>query len=75
MDTLAITFPQERAEPSKNGILGKLARIYDPLCLVSPTTLQGKFIYREACELKQAWEASPTRRPCDEMEALGERLA
>jgi len=29
-DTLAITFPQERAEPTKRGILGKLARIYDP---------------------------------------------
>ena len=56
-DTLAITFPQERAEPTKRGILGKLARIYDPLGLVSPTTLQGKFIYREACELKQAWDA------------------
>ena len=27
-----------------------------PLGLVSPTTLQGKFIYREACELKQAWD-------------------
>ena len=29
-DTLAITFPQERAEPTKREILGKLARIYDP---------------------------------------------
>ena len=56
-DTLAITFPQERAEPTKRGILGKLARIYDPLGLVSPTTLQGKFLYREACELKEAWDA------------------
>ena len=56
-DTLAITFPQERAEPTKRGMLGKLAHIYDPLGLVSPTTLQGMLIYREACELKQAWDA------------------
>ena len=56
-DTLPITFPQERAEPTKREILGKLARIYDPLGLASPTTLQGKFIYREACELKQAWDS------------------
>ena len=50
-DTLTITFPQE------SGILGKLAHIYDPLGLASPTMLQGKFIYREACELKQARDA------------------
>ena len=56
-DTLAITFPQERVEPTKRGILGKLARVYDPLALATATTLQGKFIYREACELKQAWDA------------------
>lgn len=37
--------------------LGKLARIYDPIGLVSPVTLQGKFLYREACKLKQAWDA------------------
>ena len=55
-DTLAVTFPHERAELTKRGILGKLARIYDPLGLASPTTLQGKFIYGEACELKQAWD-------------------
>ena len=29
---------------------------HDPLGLASPTTLQGKFIYREASELKQAWD-------------------
>ncbi|XP_068715399.1 uncharacterized protein [Montipora foliosa] len=56
-DTPAITFPQERAEPTKRGILGKLGCIYDYLGLASPTTLQGEFIYREACELKQAWDA------------------
>ena len=47
-DTLAITFPQERAELTKRGILGKLAHIYDPLGLASLSTLQEKFIYREA---------------------------
>ena len=57
-DTLAITFPQERVEPTKRGILGKLACIYDPLGLASPTMLQGEFIYG-ACELKQAWDTPP----------------
>ena len=57
-DTLSVTFPMANAEPTKRGILGKLARIYDPLGLVSPMTLQGKFLYRDACELKQAWDVS-----------------
>ena len=54
VDTLAVTFPKENADPTKKAILGKLARIYNPLGLVSPTTLQRKFIYQDACELKQA---------------------
>ena len=56
-DTLAITFPQEDTNPTKRAILGKLARIYDPLGLTSPTTLQGKLIYRDSCTLKLAWDA------------------
>ena len=56
-DTLSVWFPEENVELTKRGILGKLARIYDPLGLVSPTSLEGKLLYREACELKQAWDA------------------
>lgn len=33
-----------------------MAKIYDPLGLASPTTLCGKLLYREACELKIAWD-------------------
>lgn len=36
--------------------MGKLSRVYDPLGLVSPTTLSGKLLYREACELKIPWD-------------------
>ena len=56
-DALSVSFPKENAELTKRGILGKLARIYDPLGFVSPTSLEGKLLYREACELKQAWDA------------------
>ena len=56
-DTLAITFPQENTKPTKRTILGKLAHIYDPLGLTSPTTLQGKLIYRDSYALKLAWDA------------------
>ena len=51
-DTLSVAFPEEKAKPTKREVLGKLARVYDPLGLVSPTTLQGKMIFREACVYK-----------------------
>ena len=35
----------------------KLARIYDPLGLISPETLRGKLIYRAVCDSKRAWDA------------------
>jgi hypothetical protein len=43
---------------TKGGILSKLAKIYDPLGLVSPTTLAGKLIYRDDCDAKLPWGAS-----------------
>ena len=56
-DTLAVIIPSEEAQPTKRGILRKLARIYDPLGLVAPLTLIGKQIYREVCETKTSWDA------------------
>ncbi|KAK3727323.1 hypothetical protein QZH41_006278 [Actinostola sp. cb2023] len=56
-DTIAVKVPSERAQPTKRGLLARLSRIYDPLGFVSPTTLCGKLLYREACELKAAWDA------------------
>ena len=38
-DTIQVKFPPERAQPTKRGLLAKAAKIYDPLGLVSPTTL------------------------------------
>ena len=56
-DTLAVMIPTEQAKPTKRGILGKLASIYDPLGLISPLTLTGKQIYRDVCEAKKPWDA------------------
>ena len=53
-DTLAVEFPPDPANSTKRGILGKLAKIYYPLGPVSPITLRGKLLYREACELSIA---------------------
>ena len=46
---------------TKRGILAKLAKIYDPLRLVSPETLSGKLIFREVCDTKKTWDAELTR--------------
>ena len=54
-DTISVSFSKEIVKPTKREVLGKLARIYDPLGLVSPMSLQGKMIFREACETKISW--------------------
>ena len=56
-DTLKISFPSENVPATKRGILRKLARIYDPLGLVSPLTLEGKLVYRDVCDAKLPWDA------------------
>ena len=56
-DTLSINIPEDEHPVTRRGILGKLAKIYDPLGLVSPLTLEGKLVYRAACESKTPWDA------------------
>ena len=56
-DTIGVTFPKEPAEPTKRGILAKVARIFDPLGIVAPVTLGGKLQYRDACDEKTAWDS------------------
>ena len=56
-DTLAVVIPEEETQPTKRGILGKMAKIYDPLGLIAPLTLTAKQIYRELCETKAPWDA------------------
>ena len=51
-DTLSVVVPNEESQHTKRGVLGRLARIYDPLGLVAPVTLEGKQIYRKVCESK-----------------------
>ena len=55
-DTLAITFPAKQAKYTRRAILQRVASIYDPLGIVSPVTLEGKLIYRKACDAKVPWD-------------------
>ena len=60
-DTFGVNFPQEKADPSKRGILSKVARIYDPLGLASPILLGDKLLYRDVCDAKLNWDAELPR--------------
>ena len=51
-DTLAVEIPSEVKKLTKRIILQKLASIYDPLRIISPTTIIGKTIYRNICDSK-----------------------
>jgi hypothetical protein len=54
-DTLSVTTNKEEPASTKSA-LSQLAKVYDPLGLVSPTTLPGKLLYREMCEENLAWD-------------------
>ena len=56
-DSLVVVIPVEETQPMKRGILGKMAKIYDPLGLIAPLTLTAKQIYREFCKTKAPWDA------------------
>ena len=56
-DEIQVSVPISTAEPTKRGIMGKVAKIYDPLGLASPVTHSGKMLYRDACDTKFAWDS------------------
>ena len=62
-DTFEVQIPKQAEEQTvtKRSILSKLGSVYDPLGLMSPTLVEGKRIYREACEENNQWntEVSP----------------
>ena len=56
-DILSVPFPNSPAELTKRGILANLAKVYDPLGVVSPVMLNGRRIYRETCNHKISRDA------------------
>ena len=55
-DTIRVELPSQPSPPTKRGVLGQLARIYDPLGIASPISLQGKMLYCKACDQKLGWD-------------------
>ena len=56
-DEISVVIPKMATSVTKRELLRNLAKIYDPLGLVSPVTVKGKHIYREACKQKVPWGA------------------
>ena len=57
-DTLELTMRRRFTEEepvTKKSILSHLGSIYDPLSMLSLTTVEGRRIYREACDEKKGW--------------------
>ena len=54
-DTLSVETTQKPVT-TKRETLSELAKVFDPLGLVSPTTLVAKQLYREMCEAKLPWD-------------------
>ena len=44
-DTISVEFPSDTTATTKRELLASLAKVYDPLGLASPTTLEGKLIF------------------------------
>ncbi len=55
-DTISVEFPAGTPATTKRELLASLARIYDPLGLASPLTLQGKLVFRDVCDSKFGWD-------------------
>ena len=57
-DTITAQFPVANTSgaTSQREVLAKLAKVYDPLSLACPVTLQAKQIYHEVCDHKVAWD-------------------
>ena len=55
-DTIVVETPSEAKKLPKRTILQKLASIYDPFGIISPTTIIGKNIYRDVCDSKLLWD-------------------
>ena len=53
-DTFKVGSDKNKTISTKRNALSQLAKIYAPLGLASPTTLQGKILYREMCEINIA---------------------
>lgn len=75
-DTLELIMRRftEEEPVTKKSIISKLSSIYDPLGMLSPTTVEGKQIYREACDEMRGWTNEISDPPRKEWTKLTKQL-
>ena len=73
-DTIRVELPFQPSPPTKWGVLSQLARIYDPLGIASPISLQGKMLYRKACDQKLGWDNELPNKLLEEWRSWERRL-
>ena len=62
-DTLKVQVHEnDISQLTKRAILSRLGRIYDPLGVISPTTVKGKRIHRNTCEGERSWNVDVSPR-------------
>ena len=55
-DSISVVKPDEVPATTKRNALSQLAKLYDPLGLVSPMKLLGKNLFRDMCESRISWD-------------------
>ena len=48
-------------KPTKRSVLKTAAKVFDPLGVISPTTLKAKSLFQELCLLKLSWDEKTTK--------------
>ena len=66
-DTLSVDTVNKKLATTKRSALSQLAIVYDPLGLISPTTLLGKVLYRKMCEAHHFWDTELPRAQMSNM--------
>ena len=72
-DVTDVIVPEKKVVFTKRGELRKLAKTNDPLGFASPQTLREKFIYREVCTSKLAWDVTLTSEMTSEIRYFNQR--
>ena len=57
-DTLVVTIPQHEEISTKRTVLRTIAKVYDPLGIVSPILLTAKILFRDICDRKLSWDGN-----------------
>ena len=52
---------EEEKPVTKNTILSQLAKVHDPLGIISPTLVEGKRIFRDACDEQNCWDTEVSK--------------